>query len=365
VTVNNAWKVTTMRILRSAAAAAAVIASIVGPIAGPAAASPQALAAALAPVGKTSLAAEQAPRAAGAGLAGTAADGARVIAEQMVFWRTMDVTISSPAAGTDTTVRLLLPPGWSPSASRTWPVLYLLHGCCDTDQTWTQRTNVAQETQGAPVIIAMPDGGPVGFYSNWWNFGLGGKNWETYTATELPQILQSGFRASAVRAIAGVSTGGGAALFIAAHQPGGYVAAASYSGMDCTQQPAAVATITAAILRTGIPPAGLWGDPVSQFPIWQDHNPCALAPSLRGTQLFLSVGSGLTLSGSQTTCSAGVTGNILESVVATGVYTFAATLTVLGIPHTSDFYGGGCHDWPDWSTAFDRSWPMLEAALGA
>jgi diacylglycerol O-acyltransferase / trehalose O-mycolyltransferase len=95
----------------------------------------------------------------------------------------------------------------------------------------------------------LPDGGPVGFYSNWWNFGLGGENWETYTATELPQILQSGFRASTAKAIAGVSTGGGAALFIAAHHPGGYAAAASYSGMDCTLLPTAVALIVATVTQ--------------------------------------------------------------------------------------------------------------------
>jgi diacylglycerol O-acyltransferase / trehalose O-mycolyltransferase len=332
------------RLRRSAAAAAAVIASVVASV---------------------SLAAPPRASAAGAGFGGTAADGAHVVAEQQVDSRTLDVTISSPAVAAETTVRLLLPPGWSPSASRTWPVLYLLHGCCDTDQTWTQQTNVEQATQGAPVIIAMPDGGPVGFYSNWWNFGLGGENWETYTATELPQILQSGFRASAVKGIGGVSTGGGAALFIAAHHPGGYAVAASYSGMDCTELPQAVTTVFAAIVRAGILPDDLWGDPVRQLPIWQDHNPCALASSLRGTRLFLSVGSGLTVSGSQTSCSAGLTSNILESVVATGVYTFAATLSALGIPYTSDFYGGGCHAWPDWSTTFDQSWPMLEAALGA
>ena len=304
-----------------------------------------------------------APAGAAAGLLGAAADGARVIAEEQVDSRTLDVTISSPAGAADTTVRLLLPPGWSPSASRTWPVLYLLHGCCDTDQTWTQQTNVAQETRGAPVIIAMPDGGPVGFYSNWWNFGLGGENWETYTATELPQILRSGFRASTVQAIAGVSTGGGAALFIAAHHPGGYAAAASYSGMDCNLLPASVSLILATVLRAGILPDDLWGDPVLQFPVWRDHDPCALASSLRGTQVFLSVGNGLTASGSNTTCP--TAGNILESAVATSVYTFAADLAALGVPYTSDFYGGGCHSWPYWSAAFDQSWPVLEAALTA
>lgn len=297
------------------------------------------------------------------GIAGTAADGASVVAEQQVNAGTLDITVSSVAAGADVAVRLLLPPGWSPSASRTWPVLYLLHGCCDTYQGWTQNTNVAQVTQGAPVIIAMPDGGPVGFYSNWWNYGLGGENWETFTATELPQILRSGFRASSLQAIGGVSTGGGAALFIAAHNPGAYAAVASYSGMDCTLLSTSQPLILGAVGRAGILPTNLWGSPTLQLPVWQQHDPCSLAPSLRGTRLFLSVGTGLTPSGADTTCSTG--GDILESAVALGAYSLAAKLTSLGIPYTADFYSGGCHSWPYWQTAFGQSWPMLEAALGA
>lgn len=294
--------------------------------------------------------------------AGTAGDGASVVAEQQVDARTMDITISSPAAAGDVQVRLLLPPGWSPSASQTWPVLYLLHGCCDAYQGWTQNTNAAQVTQGAPVLIAIPDGGPVGFYSNWWN-RAGGANWETFTATELPQILRSGFRASSRQAIAGVSTGGGAALFIAAHNPGAYAAVASYSGMDCTLLPSSATLILATVARAGISPDSLWGDPLLQLPVWLQHDPCSLAPSLRGSQLFLSVGNGLTPSGSDTTCPTG--GNILESVVALGVYAFAAKLSSLGISYTPDFYSGGCHSWPYWQTEFGRSWPMLAAALGA
>ncbi len=294
---------------------------------------------------------------------GTAADGATVASEQQVDTRTLDLTISSPAAGGDTQVRLLLPPGWSPSASRTWPVLYLLHGCCDSYQGWTENTSVEAETAGAPVIIALPDGGPVGFYSNWWNFGLGGENWEDFTATELPQILRSGFRAGTQQAIGGVSTGGGAALFIAAHHPGAYAAVASYSGMDCTLLPSAVTLILATVGRAGILPGDLWGDPVVQLGIWQQHDPCSLASSLAGTQLFLSAGNGLTASGGDTSCPAG--GNILESAVAPSVYGLATRLSLLGIPYTSDFYSGGCHSWPYWQTEFGKSWPMLEAALGA
>ena len=293
---------------------------------------------------------------------GTAADGAHVVGERRVSKRILDITIDSPAAGTNTTARLLLPPGWTRSASRTWPVLYLLHGCCDTYSTWTADTNVTAQTKGAAVIVAMPDGGPVGFYTNWWNFGLGGENWETYTATELPQILQSGFHASTRAAIGGVSTGGGAALIIAAHNPGSYSAAASYSGMDCNLLPTAIALILATVTRAGILPDALWGDPVAQLTNWIAHDPCSQASSLPGTQLFLSGGNGITKSGSNTTCPIG--GNILESAVWPSVQGLALVLKSQGIAYTSDFYQGGCHAWPWWSRAFDKSWPMLKAALG-
>jgi diacylglycerol O-acyltransferase/trehalose O-mycolyltransferase len=295
---------------------------------------------------------------------GVAADGATVTAEDQVNSSTLDITVSSPAAGTTVQVELLLPPGWSASGTTTFPVLYMLHGCCDPFNGWSQNTNIAQQTAGAPVIIAEPDGGPVGFYSNWFNGGAGGEGFETFTATELPQILASGFHASGVQAIAGASTGGGAALFIAAHNPGAYKAVASYSGLDCTELPQSIATIDAAMVRADVSPDNLWGSPTAQKSIWQQHDPCFLAPQLAGTQVFLSTGTGFTASGQQTTCSAGIGGNILESDVATGVQTLATTLKADNIPFTSDFYQGGCHDWPFWQTAFGVSWPLLQSALG-
>jgi diacylglycerol O-acyltransferase / trehalose O-mycolyltransferase len=303
--------------------------------------------------------------AAAAAFPGVAADGASVTAETQVDSRTLNITVSSPAVGTTVQVQLLLPPGWtSGSATKTWPVLYLLHGCCDAFSGWTQNTNLAAQTAGAAAIIATPDGGPVGFYSNWLNNGAGGENYETFTATELPQILQSGFHASHVQAIGGVSTGGGAALFIAAHNPGKYAAVASYSGLDCTELGQSVTTIFAAMIRAGVNPGNLWGAPFMNGAAWQQHDPCFLAAQFKGTPIFLSVGTGFTASGQQTSCSAGIGGNILESVVSTGVQQFASDLTSDGIGFTSDFYQGGCHDWPFWQTAFTQSWPMLQSALG-
>lgn len=291
---------------------------------------------------------------------GVAADGAYVTAEQQVNARTLDLTVWSPDADASVPVELLLPTGWSATASQTWPVLYLLHGCCDMFQGWDENTDVAAVTADAPVIVAMPDGGPVGLYTDWYS---GGTQWEQFTATELPQILASGFRAGSLSAIGGVSTGGGAALFIAAHHPGQYAAVASYSGTDCLLQPVETALVQAAIIRAGYDPDGPWGSPIAQLGIWQQHDPCSLVSELRGTKVFLSVGSGLTASGTTTSCPTG--GNILESAVAPGVYTLAVLLALNGISYTSDFYDGGCHSWPYWQTAFDQSWPMLESALGA
>src|SRR5215218_828967 len=60
-------------------------------------------------------------------------DGASVVAERRVGPRMVDLTISSPALGASGKVRLLTPDHWSTRRKgRRWPVLYLLHGCCDT-----------------------------------------------------------------------------------------------------------------------------------------------------------------------------------------------------------------------------------------
>jgi hypothetical protein len=48
-----------------------------------------------------------------------------------------------------------------------WPVLYLLHGCCDTYRSWTRSTDVAALTAHSDVLVVMPDGGKAGFYSDW------------------------------------------------------------------------------------------------------------------------------------------------------------------------------------------------------
>jgi len=67
---------------------------------------------------------------------------ARVVATQTVGPRVRDLTIDSPALGRSAKVRLLLPRRFQAQPNRRWPVLWLLHGCCDTYQSWTRSTDV-------------------------------------------------------------------------------------------------------------------------------------------------------------------------------------------------------------------------------
>ena len=64
----------------------------------------------------------------------------QIVASKRLDERTEDLTIESPAVGDQVNVRLLLPATYKSEKSRRWPVLYLLHGCCDTYVSWTRST---------------------------------------------------------------------------------------------------------------------------------------------------------------------------------------------------------------------------------
>src|SRR5688500_4568259 len=108
-------------------------------------------------------------------------DGAVVVGERWLDARTVDLTVSSPAVGGHVPVRVLTPPGWSPTASRTWPVLYLLQGVGDDYTSWTRETDVEELSASSDVLVVMPDAGRAGWYTDWWNGGRGGTpKWETF-----------------------------------------------------------------------------------------------------------------------------------------------------------------------------------------
>ena len=268
----------------------------------------------------------------------------------------VDLDVSSPAVGR-TAVRIILPRDYERRPATRWPVLYLLHGCCDSYVSWARSSDVVHFFATRNVLVVMPDGGRVGFYSDW----LRGPRWETFHLVELVQLLQLHYRAGGVRAIAGVSMGGLGALDYAARHPGMFRAAASFSGIVDTRLSSSESARYQRLVRAnGADPDELWGDPQADARRWAEHNPTDLAARLRGTTLFVSAGNG-----QPGPLDAGTTtSDLIEPSIDAENLAFTARLRQLGIPATVDLYGDGTHNWPYWQREFHKAWPLLAQALG-
>jgi S-formylglutathione hydrolase FrmB len=279
---------------------------------------------------------------------------ASVVREHRVGPRLLDLEVRSPALGRTAMVRLLTPVRWRRHTRRRWPVLYLLHGCCDTYQSWTRYTRVERSSQLRRVLVVMPEGGKVGFYSDWMG-GDGGRGpaWESFHLNELRRILERDYGAGAPRAVAGPSMGGLGAMGYAARHPGMFAAAASFSGL---LHPAADPDFMTGLFAAFTPdPDAIWGDPRRDRRVWAAHDPSQLAARLRGVRLFVSAGDGRTgpLDARETA---------LDDIEPTALRESRAFVRRLGaerIPARVDFYGAGTHAWPYWSRELRRALPTL------
>ncbi|MBF8191713.1 esterase family protein [Nonomuraea sp. K274] len=277
-----------------------------------------------------------------------------IVDREPVGERGHDLTVGSPSLGRTAPVRVLLPRGWTPG-SGPWPVLYLLHGCCGrTHLGWAEEGGAERLTADLRAIVVIPDGGRVGFYSDW----LRGPKWETFHIEELVPLIEKEFGAGPRRAVAGLSMGGHGAMAYAARHPGMFQAAASYSGvLDTTDDRSGVRGLA---VDNGEDPEALWGDPISDKKVWQAHNPTALAGRLKGVRLYVSSGDGDPGPLDPPGTRADYEGVLLHQSEA-----FAEAAKAAGIDVTTDFYGDGTHTFPYWERALERSLPMMRAAIGA
>jgi diacylglycerol O-acyltransferase/trehalose O-mycolyltransferase len=283
-------------------------------------------------------------------------DTASVVREERVGARIVDLTVRSPALGKAGKVRLITPRGWSSRGrGRRWPVLYLLHGCCDSYESWTRETGVEDLDALRDVLVVVPEGGQVGFYSNW---RQPGPAWETFHLVELRTILERDYGAGSRRSIAGLSMGGLGAMGYAARHPGLFRAAASFSGL---LHPLADVEFHLGLFAVFAPrPDAIWGDPRRDRQIWAAHDPTELAARLRGTPLFVSSGDGRP----GPLDDPGRRRDPIEATVSRESRAFVRRLRELRIPVEADFYGAGAHTWPYWERGLERALPLLLGASG-
>jgi S-formylglutathione hydrolase FrmB len=278
------------------------------------------------------------------------AAGLRLVGQQRLDSRLLELTLRTPSVSGPTKVRVLLPSGYG-HGTRRYPVLYLLHGAVADYRSWTDQGDAEALTAGRPLIVVMPDSGPGGGYVNWWNGGLGGPPaWETYHVRQLIPFVDRRFRTvggRAGRAVAGLSMGGFGAISYAARHPDLFSAAAAFSGAVDTGN-AAIRAVTSDVV---------YGPRATQQVRQRGSNPVDLAPNLRGVQLTLRTGDGR----AGGPLGGGPDG--VEAVVHGASVTLHRRLRALRIPHLWDDYGPGAHTWPYWRRDLQQTLPRLLAAF--
>ncbi len=279
-----------------------------------------------------------------------------LMSTQQVDQRMFDLVFQTADLSSTTTVRVLLPANYAAYPQGRYPVLYLLHGCCDNYRSWTN-LGVEALTDGLPLIVVMPDGGPGGFYSDWYNFGrFGPPRWEDYHINHLIAWIDANYRTVANRggrAIAGLSMGGFAMSYAARH-PDLFVAAAAFSGaVDTNYLPAGQVDGAISALDFPAVPDAVWGARVSSEVIWRTHNPWDLAGNLSGLQLTLRTGNGM-VGGPYNPCCAP---DAIEILVHQQSINLHERLLALGIPHVWDDYGPGCHCGAYWTRDLKETLP--------
>ncbi|HWH09610.1 MAG TPA: alpha/beta hydrolase family protein [Solirubrobacteraceae bacterium] len=275
--------------------------------------------------------------------------------------REREITIRSEAMCGAASFRLITPPGYSTSSPRRWPVLMLLHGADDGPSCWTRETALVERCRELDALVVMPDAGRIGFYTDWERPDATGATprWEGFHLDELPAVLETGYRASDTRVVAGVSMGGYGAIAYAAKRPGMFAAAASYSGLLHTTRRGMPGFVATMLRREHHARHALWGSPRRDRARWLANDPHHLAHRLRGTALYLSRADGSGEPADDLPRGAG----LLERWVAPTTDSLAARLADLEIPATIS-RGRGGHDWATWRRELDRSWPFLLDGLG-
>jgi S-formylglutathione hydrolase FrmB len=297
-----------------------------------------------------------------AALAGAPAqDGARVVSAVRLSDTVVDLRIDSPAMRATMPVRVILPRSWSEAPRRRFPTLYLLQGASDDYTSWTRETDVEQLAARDDVIVAMPEGGRAGFYTDWWNYGRrGGPRWETFHTVELPQILEGGFRANRMRAVIGLSEGGLGALDYAARHHGEFRFSGSFSGIADIDDAALRAGIELTCAREGVDPMQLWGDPVRNRAVWNAHNPARMVNRFRGVRVWLSAAAGMP---GPSDLGAPLEAGMLEGPSYRPTADFAEALRRAGVQTTAHLYVTGTHSWPYWQRELHLAWPSVIATL--
>lgn len=193
------------------------------------------------------------------------------------------ITIRSDAMQRDYNCVVITPEGYQ-TASRRYPVVYLLHGHGGNYANWISKVPAIRDLADRyQCLIICPDGG----YNSWYlNSPVDSTmKFETYIGSEVPAYIDRHYATlpdARHRAITGLSMGGHGALLLAIRHPEMFGAAGSMSGgVDIIPFPKSWELVK-------------WlGDPVKQAANWQANTVINVADRLQPGQLSLIVDCGV------------------------------------------------------------------------
>jgi S-formylglutathione hydrolase FrmB len=275
------------------------------------------------------------------------ANSARIVAQQRVKPRVVELTIATPAFAAPTKVDVDLPTGYDSDPDRRWPVTYFLAGTMNTYRSFNSVVDGVKLTEAYPSILVSPNG-DSGYWSDWYNGGaFGPPMYETYVIDQLIPLIDAHFRTvrrRSQRAVMGVSMGGYGAMMVAARHPDLFGAAASLSGAVDSNLAANGAVLSASPEFQGAQADAIYGPRATQEVRWRGHNPTDLADNLRSLDLQVRSADGIPNPGiGEQPASADTPSCIVEGGVYMASVDLHDALDGLHIPHLWDDYGPGCH----------------------
>ncbi len=304
----------------------------------------------------------------------TSGNGITVSAWRWITSRTFEVDISTAKVAASSVngphrVRVTLPNTYFDTTTTRFPVLYLLHGGAGGNSAqWTTGGGAAEQiTDGRQLITVMPDGGKVGWYTNWVDQSSGAQAWRDFHVDQLIPWVDANLRTIASksgRAIAGLSMGGFGAIRYAQDRPDLFIYAGSFSGAVDLSDSGTRSVIGQQASQNGYSPNAIFGPPFAPFDsTWNALNPVSRASRLQGVNVGLYAGSGAN------------DADAIEKTMANAAQRLHDALNAAGIPHFYWNYGRpgpsspyGCdggHNFSCWNFALNDAMPRMLAVLQA
>lgn len=303
--------------------------------------------------------------------------------------RRQELVVHSPSMDRDIPLQVLLPR----NRAVPQPTLYLLNGAGGGEDAanWFKQSDAVDFFADKDVNVIVPMKGAFSYYTDWQQDDpvIGRNKWTTFLTKELPPLIDKQLNTNHVQALAGISMAGTSVLSLAESAPGLYRSVAGYSG--CAETSSFLGQKYVEIVvgaRGGTQVENMWG-PVGG-PGWVANDPVVNAEKLRGTEIYMSTGTGLPgrhealdLSGLQpgndsdtianntltvlregiTTGNQVIVGGIIEAAVDNCTHNLAYRLKDLNIPAVFDFEPTGTHSWGYWQDQLHKSWPWIYNSL--